>query len=553
VAWSPQWGRRNYVWRFYRVARLLFKTLWVLVRERNRVMRAHARGQYGVRPDDEALRPIMVEFRKTALALGGLMIKLGQFLSARADLLPQEALAELALLQDEVPPEPFAEIAASIECELRAPLNSVFASIESVPAGSASLGQVHRARLRSGQVVAVKVQRPNVDRLVHADLNALRFVLNIVRLLFPSAELMLDTRRLYLEFSHTVYEELDYRREGHNAERFARHFASAQDIVVPGVIWEHTTQRVLTLTWVGGIKVSDIASLDAAGVTRHAVAQRLVDLYLTQVLQHGYFHADPHPGNIFVQPTSDGFRLALVDFGMMGSISPPNKRGLIAAFTAAVQQKARPLVDALETLGFVGVGSNHDALEQALGHMLNQYGGMTMGEVREMDLVEAMDDVEELLYGQPFRLPYQFAFLGRALATLSGLVTLLAPEFNFVDAVLPYAREYLMRGGLTGILQLIGVDSFGELAAGMVREGMAMARSVSALPHLAERVLDRVEQGDLRVVIDSPDLNPRMRMRVGGRVAARALNQSVPIWVPLGLVGVGALALTMWRRTANSR
>jgi predicted unusual protein kinase regulating ubiquinone biosynthesis (AarF/ABC1/UbiB family) len=551
MAWSPRWSKFNYLWRFYRVARLLFRTLWVLVRERNRVMRAHAHGQYGVQPDAEALRPMMAEFRETALALGGLMIKLGQFLSARADLLPQEALVELAMLQDEVPPEPFPEITDSIERELGAPLTSVFAKIESAPTGSASLGQVHRARLRSGQLVAVKVQRPDIERLVRADLNTLRFVLDIVRWIFPKAEVVLDTRRLYREFSHTVYEELDYRREGHNAERFARHHAEARDVVVPGVVWEHTTRRVLTLTWVDGIKVSDVAALDKAGVSRRAVAQRLLDLYLTQILQHGYFHADPHPGNIFVQPTADGFRLAFVDFGMMGTVAPAHKRALGVAFTGAVQQNTSLLANGLETLGFIGPGANREALEQALAHLLNEYGSMTLGEVQELDLVEVLENVEDLLYGQPFRLPYHFAFLARALATLAGLVTLLAPEMNVVEAALPYAREYLVRGGLASVLELMGVESFGALTQGLVREGVAIARSLAALPHLAERVLDRVEQGDLRLVLDSSDLDPRLRSRASGRLSTRALNRSVPVWVPLGLAGVAAVALAIWQRGAS--
>jgi predicted unusual protein kinase regulating ubiquinone biosynthesis (AarF/ABC1/UbiB family) len=552
VAWLRRPTKSSSTWRYYRVARLLFKTLWVLIRERNRVMRAHARGQFGVQPDAVALRRMMAEFRETALALGGLMIKLGQFLSARADLLPQEALAELALLQDEVPPEPFGDIVAAIERELEAPLTSVFASIERTPAGSASLGQVHRARLRSGQVVAVKVQRPDIERLVRSDLNTLRFVLGVARWLIPSADAVLDTRRLYREFSHTVYEELDYRREGHNAERFARLHADARDVVVPAIVWERTTRRVLTLTWVDGIKVSDVAALDIAGVSRRAVAQRLLDLYLTQVLQHGYFHADPHPGNIFVQPVVGGFRLAFVDFGMMGAIAPAHKRALGAAFTGAVRQNAPLLVQGLEALGFIGAGADREALEQALAHLISQYGGLALGAVRELDLVAVLEDFEGLLYGQPFRLPYHFAFLGRALATLAGLVTLLAPEINFVDAVVPYARAYLVRGGLGAALELLGVESVGELAQGLVREGLALAHTMAALPHLAERVLDRIEQGDLRLGIYSPDFNnPRLRMRVGSRLATRALNRAVPAWVPLGVAGVAALALALWRHAAS--
>ncbi len=554
MAWSPRWStwsRRNQTWRFYRVALLLFKTLWILIRERNRVVRAHARGQYGVRPDTEALRVMMVEFRETALALGGLMIKLGQFLSTRADLLPQEALVELALLQDEVPPEPFSAIVATIERELHAPMSSIFASIEATPAGSASLGQVHRARLRSGAQVAVKVQRPDIERLVRADLAALEFVLAIVRLVYPAAEQMVSTRRIYREFSRVVYEELDYRREGHNAERFGKLFAQASDIEVPSVVWEHCTPRVLVLSWIEGIKVADIAALDAAGLNRRAIAQRLLDVYLTQVLQHGYFHADPHPGNIFVQPRPNGFHLVFVDFGMMGAVPPAHKRALGTAFSAVVQQDVGLLVSALDILGFIHPSAQRESVEQTVTHLLSRYSVLTGGELREMDTVELLEDMESLLYGQQFRLPYQFAFLGRAIATLYGLVTLLAPEFNFVDAAIPYAREFITREGLGGMLRLIGVESFGELGRLIMKEGMTMARTVTALPHLAERVMDRIERGELRLVIENSEVTPLGRERLNARIASRTLNRPVPAWVPIALAGVAAAALTMWRRTAH--
>lgn len=549
VAWSPGPSRHNKLWRFYRVARLLFKTLWLLARERNRVVRARALGHYGIRPDVRALRAMMREFRETALALGGLLIKLGQFLSARADLLPQEALLELVLLQDDVPSEPFSLIASTIERELGAPLDAIFASIERVPAGSASLGQVHRARLRDGREVAVKVQRPEVDRLVRSDLGTLRFVLAVVRALFPSADRMVDTRRLYREFSRAIYEELDYRREGHNAERFARMFAQQSDVVVPAIIWEHTTTRVLMLGWVDGIKVSDVATLNAMGVSRLAVARRLTDLYLTQLLHHGFFHADPHPGNIFVQPVPGGFRLAFVDFGTMGAIPPNSKRALASAFIGVIQQDASLLAGALETLGFMLPGANRAGVEQALAHVLTTFGNMTMGELRDLDLGELLDDVEGLLYGDPFRLPSQFAIMGRAIATLSGLVTQLAPEFNFIEAALPHARELVGRNGLAQVLRLVGVESLDELARVVVREGLAIAHSVSALPRLTERVMQRVESGDLRLVIESPDLDPRVHAHVGTRIALGVLRRPVPAWVPLGIAGtaLGALALWRWR------
>src|SRR5262249_4699381 len=309
-------------------------------RERSRVVRARARGEYNPRPDVQALSEALSEFRKTAVALGGLLIKLGQFLSARADLLPPEALAELATLQDEVPAEPFEDIRAMLEGELCAPLGDLFASVDPVPVGSASFGQVHRARLRDGRVVAIKVQRPGIADIVRTDLRTLYFVFGLVRRFFPSADALLDLRALYREFSRMVYEELDYKHEGRNAERFAKSVADEPDIVVPAILWEHSTRRVLTLEWVRGIKITQIQELDAAGVSRDALVHRLIQLYVKQVLEVGFFHADPHPGNIFVQPRAGGYRLAFVDFGMMGTVTPHMKAGLRMCFMGIIQQDA---------------------------------------------------------------------------------------------------------------------------------------------------------------------------------------------------------------------
>jgi predicted unusual protein kinase regulating ubiquinone biosynthesis (AarF/ABC1/UbiB family) len=281
------------------------------------------------------------------------------------------------------------------------------------------------------------------------------------------------------------------------------------------------------------------------------VARRLTDLYLAQVLRHGYFHADPHPGNIFVRPARGGFQIAFVDFGMMGAVTPANKRALTTAFVAAIRQDATLLVDALGALGFLGAPTQREGLENALTQLLARYSTLSMGELREMDPAELMEDVETLLYGNQFRLPSQFAFLGRAVATLSGLVTLLAPEFNFLEVALPYAREYLGHGALASLLGVAGVDTLGDLGQLVAREGVAVARSVAALPRLVERVLERVEHGELHLVLDSAELSTRAHARVGGRLATRALSRPVPIWVPLGLGGVAVAALAMWRRAAN--
>lgn len=548
MSWHlARWSRRNRIWRSYRVARLLFRTLWVMYWERTRVMRARARGDYDARPNVELLVRVLRDFRTTAIALGGLLIKLGQFLSARADLLPPEALAELVQLQDEVPAERFGDIRRAIEHELKAPLETLFASVNPTPAGSASLGQVHQATLKDGRTVAVKVQRPGIRTIVRTDLSTLRFVLGVVRRIAPGAAQTLDLQGLYREFSRMVFSELDYIREGHNAERFALSFVGDPTVTMPGVIWEHTTHRVLTLEWISGIKVTNIEALDAAGVDRAAVARQLAGTYFKQVLEMGVFHADPHPGNIFVQQTPSGVRLAFVDFGMMGKMTPRMRSRLRDCFIGLVQQDAMLLVRALDGLGFIGERANHEALEQALGLILAQYASMSLGQLREIDPAEMLEDVESLLYNQPLRLPSEFAFLGRATAMLVGLATQLSPEFNFLEVATPFARTFMFGSGLSSALRLVGVDSVEQLGRDLLREGVSIAKTLSAIPHSLERVLTHAERGDLRLIIESPALDPRLRRR-SRFVATSMLRRPVPAWIPLGIVGAYLFGALMRRR-----
>ena len=313
----PRFAR---VVRSLRVSRLLLWTIWVMYRERRRVIRAHAKGNVDVQPDVDVLVKVLVKFRATAIKLGGLMIKLGQFLSARADLLPEEALTVLATLQDEVPAEPFSHVVSVIEEELGQPLDQLFSSLEPKATAAASLGQVHKAVLAStGQEVAVKVQRPNIEQLVRMDLGSLKFVIRVITR-FVNTGSFIDLKGVYQEFERTVYEEIDYVREAANCKRFQEMFADDPSIYIPAVYDDYTTRRVLVLEWIDGIKISDYAALEAAGVDRLEVANRTVQAYFHQFFEEGFFHADPHPGNIFVKPGTLGNDpiIEFVDFGMVG-------------------------------------------------------------------------------------------------------------------------------------------------------------------------------------------------------------------------------------------
>jgi len=549
--------------RFVRVSRLLLWTIWVIFRERRRVLRARERGDTDVQPNVELLIDVLIAFRKTAVELGVLMIKLGQFLSSRADLLPQRALDVLSSLQDEVPPAPFSHVVSVIEAELHQPVDQMFSSLEPVAAAAASLGQVHKGVLKAtGQEVAVKVQRPNISQLVNMDLSTIRFVIWVISR-FVNTNEFIDLRAFYREFRRTIFEEIDYVQEASNARRFAEIFANKPGILIPKVIDGYISRRVLVLEWVDGIKVNDYAELEARGISRFEVAKRTVEAYFYQFFEIGFFHADPHPGNIFVIPGPSGIEptVAFVDFGMVGALGRATKQGLRDLFLGFVVSNPHAMVAALNRLGFIGEGANLAAIERGVGLMMEQYHGMSLGEVRDLSVSDVAHEIEDLFYRQPFRIPAQFAFSGRAIGTLSGLATGLAPEFNLVKVAIPYAQKFL---GLTR-------DGASQNAQQLLTQALDAGRTMLTLPATLERVLAKVEAGQIEVRLSEDGLNGSSRGRSGRRrggsaqapgglssaaivavsVAAGAvlmMNQLlVPGWFCLAVAGVAALSFTLRR------
>jgi predicted unusual protein kinase regulating ubiquinone biosynthesis (AarF/ABC1/UbiB family) len=560
--------------RFVRVSRLLLWTIWVIYRERRRVIRARERGNYEVRPDIEVLVKVLVAFRITAIKLGVLMIKLGQFLSSRADLLPEQALAALSSLQDEVPPAPFSHVVSVIETELGKPVEQVFSVLERKCTAAASLGQVHKAILAStGEEVAVKIQRPNIDQLVSMDLSTLKFVIWVLNRFVDTGE-FIDLMGVYREFKRTVYEEIDYVTEAANAKRFKEMFKDDPTIYIPQVHDDYTTRRVLVLEWIDGIKINDYTALEAAGVSRLEVAKRTVSTYFYQFFVEGFFHADPHPGNIFVLPegkgdkkvaASEGPVIAFVDFGMVGSLSKNMKKSLKDLFLSFISRDSRTLVKALANLGFIGEGANMAALERGVALMMEHYYGMTMGEARDLDIPEVAQDVDNLLYGQPFQIPAQFAFTGRAVGVLAGVSTGLSPNFNFVDVATPYARKFL---GLDA-------EGAGQTIQDIFSQLLEAGRILLTLPRSLEQVITKLETGQIEVKLKEGSNNSRPHRRGRGRgdrgngkaesgmgglawvamffaemaggIVLTIQHLPVPGWFCLGLAGVTALGLLIRR------
>src|SRR6266436_7370607 len=353
---TPKIPRFSQAVRFLRVSRLLLWTIWVIYRERRRVIRAHEKGNYAVQPNVEVLVEVLVAFRQTAIKLGVLMIKLGQFLSSRADLLPEQALAALNALQDEVPPAPFSHVVSVIETELGKPVEQIFSVLERKAIAAASLGQVHKAILAStGEEVAVKVQRPNIDQLVGMDLSTLRFVIWVITR-FVDTRQFIDLQAVYREFKRTTYEEIDYITEAANCKRFKEMFKDDPTIYIPRVYEEYTSRRVLVLEWIDGIKINDYATLETEGIDRMEVAKRTVQAYFYQFFEPGFFHADPHPGNIFVKkgPPGEGPIIEFVDFGMVGELTNSMKKAMKDLFLGFLTRDSHTLVEALSCLGFIG-------------------------------------------------------------------------------------------------------------------------------------------------------------------------------------------------------
>jgi predicted unusual protein kinase regulating ubiquinone biosynthesis (AarF/ABC1/UbiB family) len=403
-----------------------------------------------------------------------------------------------------------------IESELGKPVEEVFSVLERKCTAAASLGQVHKAILAAtGEMVAVKIQRPDSDRLVQMDLRSLKFVLWIITR-FVDTNQFIDLMGVYNEFERTVHEEIDYVREAANAKRFQEMFKDNPMIYIPRIYDQYVSQRMLVLEWIDGIKINDYPALDAAGIDRLEVAKRTVCAYFYQFFEAGFFHADPHPGNILVNKglPGDGPIVTFVDFGMVGSLTHTMKSCMKEVVLAYITRDSHSLVHALSQLGFIHEGADMVPIERAMSLMIKRYHGMTLGEVSEMDLLEMLQDVEYLLYEHEFRIPAQFAFTGRAIGTLAGVATGLAPGFNFVEVAAPYARKFL------------GLDAEGmeQTLQRFFSQVLDAGRVLLTLPRSLEQAITRLESGQIEVRL--ADNRPHGKMRLRGRRSWRANGEA---------------------------
>ena len=478
-----------------------------------------------IRPDPvRRWQAAAARYRELATRMGGILIKLGQFLSTRVDLFPVEVTAELANLQDEVPAAPCSDIITVIEADFGRPLQEIFTEIDETPVGSASLAQAHRASLPDGDQVVVKVLRPDIHVIVETDLEAIGLLCRWLKIMKHVRERM-DLDRLLEEFAATTRDELDMRLEAANLDRFAADFQDDPNVLVPRVYKEFSSQCTLTLENVGYLKIGDVEMIRDCGISPGLVADRLYDVYMHQIFKSNFIHADPHPGNIFVKPlpTPDEerrgqreflpgdpvphvdtrpFQLVFIDFGMMAAVSDRLRTAMRMAIIGIGTQDAFKVVQAFVMSGMLRRGADLRHLERAHQEWLQKIWGLRMGKMSETAIREVrtfMREYRDLILETPFQIQAEMLFIGRAIGILAGLTTRIDPEFDPWTKAFFYAKEFAK-------------EEMTEEWQGVWEEALMLGKNLSRIPAHMEQVLTRAKQGALAVQVSlSPETRKSIR------------------------------------------
>ncbi|MBN1220679.1 MAG: AarF/ABC1/UbiB kinase family protein [Anaerolineae bacterium] len=485
-------------------------------------------------------------FRELAVEMGGVLIKMGQFLSIRVDVLPSEVTSELAGLRDEVPPDRIESIVAQVEADFGRPIADIFEWFSPQPLGAASLAQAHLARLASGEQAVVKVLRPGIEVLVETDLAAIALAIRWLKF-YKRISQRVDLDWLAREFTTITRNELDFDAEGHNAERIATDFADDTGVYVPQVYWQYSAPHTLTLENVAYIKIDDLAGIEAAGISRAEVAKKFYDIYLRQIFETNFVHVDPHPGNVFVKPlpfpeeieagvtdfapsdpvpsrTGRPFQIAFVDFGMV-AIIPERLRAALKEYAIGIGTRdAHRVVQSYANAGILLPGADLTRIEEATTDMFQRLWGVRMGQVKDLAATEMqyfLREYRDIVYKAPFQFPADMLFIMRAIGILSGMATNLDPNFDPWAETIPFAErlaaDQLPQGWQEWLQQFV---SLGQLAL--------------RLPNQVDGVLMQARQGNLVV---QASLAPEARRLVQG--IERAINRLVWMVVAVGLLLVG--------------
>jgi predicted unusual protein kinase regulating ubiquinone biosynthesis (AarF/ABC1/UbiB family) len=387
--------------------------------------------------------------REKAIEMKGVMIKVGQFLSSRVDVLPDEYTEELSQLQDQVPPHDFNEIRKQLINELHQSPEDLFSTFIEDPIAAASLGQVHRAVLKDGQTVAVKIQYPEIEKIIETDIKMFGILVTLMRGRYGRINLSV----LHEEFARIVRGELDYIQEGKNAERFKKNFKDYERIIIPSVKWDFTRKRILTLEFVGGIKISESDTIRSSGIDGKETVNLVAEAYSKMIFIDGFFHGDPHPGNIFVM---EGPKLVFVDFGMVQAIPQKIKRELRKFANSIVERNSARIIDSMEQMGFIIEGADYSALSDVAESMLDKYRDITPAELKALTIDDISEEIEKVLNIVKYiQVPNNFILLGRTIGILNGISYRLNPEINIVEIGKPYIKEFLKGSREEQIKQLL--------------------------------------------------------------------------------------------------
>ncbi|MEB3358697.1 MAG: AarF/ABC1/UbiB kinase family protein [Synechococcales bacterium] len=491
----------------------------------------------GVTPEKKAARRrrLAIWIRETFLDLGPTFIKVGQLFSTRADLFPAEYVEELSKLQDKVPAFDYSQVEQIIYQDFGKTVPELYINFDPIPIAAASLGQVHRAQLRSGDEVVVKVQRPGLKRLFEIDLDILKGIARYFQH-HPEWGRGRDWLGIYEECCRILWEEIDYLNEGRNADTFRRNFRRQTWAKVPRVYWRYASPRVLTLEYMPGIKISHYEALEAAGLDRKQLAQLGAKAYLQQLLNDGFFHADPHPGNIAASP--DG-ALIFYDFGMMGRVQPITRERLMETFFGIAQKDAERVVNSLIELGALAPTEDMGPVRRSVQYMLDHF----MDQPFENQSVAAIsDDLYEIAYDQPFRFPATFTFVMRAFSTLEGVGKGLDPDFNFMEVAKPFAMQLMTNGNTSSS------NGSGSLLGEISRQAAQASTSALSLPRRIEDTIEKLDRGDLRIRVRSVETDRVIRrlsnvnMGTNYTILMAAFTLSATILVVNGFIALAVLA-----------
>lgn len=458
--------------------------------------------------------------------LGPTFVKLGQILSTRGDIFPAEVVEELKKLQDSVPPFPFTEVKAVIEEEFKDKLENIYKEFDEKPAAAASISQVHRARLGSGKLVAVKVQRPGIDRLIEIDLHILKDLVRLIEHHTKYGDLY-DCSGMVQEFENAMQNELDFTKEAENADIFRRNFIRDEGITVPVVQWIYTARRVLTMDYIEGIRIDDCKSMEAAGIDRSLLAKRLATSLCNQILRDGFFHADPHPGNI--QVLTDG-SIVFLDLGMVGCLNESRRRMISNFFVGIASRDSTLVVKSIIDMDTAPARSHIKRFEKAVDKIIEKYLTMPMDQIK---IDELFFEIFNIAFLNHIKLPREFALLSKTLGTLQGLMQKLAPDLNALAIAKPIAKK-------------LAVRSFSPEAMGRdLRKGLRSYRELlKEIPSAMLNYLSKLEEDDFSVQIEIKDIYRIQRRieRIFNRISFSVVLLAISIIIAGIIIGSGLSA-----------